>query len=118
MFKKFLRELVESVDGAVGSVIMGMDGISVEEYCERADTDLQLIGIELSTVLKEMDRASNAMEDGTLDEAMMITGKRKVIVRKINEEYFWVLVLNGKGNLGKGRFRLRILVPKLAKEFE
>ncbi|MDX1763348.1 MAG: roadblock/LC7 domain-containing protein [bacterium] len=118
MFKKFLRELVESVDGAIGSVIMGMDGISVEEYCQRPDADIQMIGTELSAVLKEMNRASRAMEDDTLGEAMMITDKLKVIVRKINEEYFWVLALNGNGNLGKGRFKLRVLVPKLANEFE
>jgi predicted regulator of Ras-like GTPase activity (Roadblock/LC7/MglB family) len=117
MFKEFLKDLVVSVDGAVGSVIMGMDGIAVDEYGGRADTDLQLIGTELSSLVKDMNRASASMESGSVGEALFVTEKRSLIVRAINEEYFAVLVLNGKGNLGKGRFKLRTLVPKIAKEF-
>lgn len=118
MFKELLKELVCSVDGAVGSVIMGVDGIAVDEYCDRDETDLQLIGIEFSAVVKEMSRASLSMETGVVGEIMMVSDERTVLVRKINEEYFTVLVLNGSGNVGKGRFKLRILVPSLFKEFE
>jgi predicted regulator of Ras-like GTPase activity (Roadblock/LC7/MglB family) len=118
MFKELLRNLVASVDGAVGSVIMGIDGISIDEYCEREDTDLQLIGIELGSVVKEMNRASLSMDTGEVGEWAMVSDKRTVLVRTINQEYFAVLVLNGKGNLGKGRFKLRILLPQISKEFE
>ncbi len=117
MFTEFLKDLVVSVDGAVGAVIMGMDGISVEEYVGRADTDLQLIGTELTSLVKDMNRASASMDSGSVGEALFVTEKRTLIVRSINEEYFTVLVLNGKGNIGKGRFKLRILVPKIADEF-
>ncbi len=117
MFTEFLKDLVDSVDGAVGAVIMGMDGIAVDEYGGRADTDLQLIGTELSSLVKDMKRASTSMDSGSVGEALFVTEKRILIVRTINEEYFTVLVLNGKGNLGKGRFKLRIMVPKIAKEF-
>jgi predicted regulator of Ras-like GTPase activity (Roadblock/LC7/MglB family) len=118
MFKELLRELVSSVDGAVGAVIMGMDGISIEEYCEQVDLDLQLIGIEFSAVVKDMSRASLSMEAGQVGEIMMVTDKRNMIIRNINKDYFLTLVLNAAGNLGKGRFKLRMLIPKLAGEFE
>ncbi len=110
--------MVSSVEGAVGAVIMGMDGISIEEYCEQVDMDLQLIGIEFSSVVKDMSRASLSMEAGQVAEIMMVTDKRNVIIRKINKDYFLTLVLNGTGNIGKGRFKLKILIPKLAGEFE
>jgi predicted regulator of Ras-like GTPase activity (Roadblock/LC7/MglB family) len=118
MFKGFLMDLVQSVDGAVGSVIMGMDGIPIQEFCERPETDLQLMGIEVSSILKEMDRASQSMETGALGEFLMVNEKKSVIVRKINGEYFLVLVLNGKRNVGKGRFKMRVMVPRISKEFE
>ncbi len=118
MFKEYLKELVRSVDGAVGAVIMGMDGIAVDEYCEREDTDIQLIGIEFSSVVKEMNRASESMETGEAGEVIMVCDKKSMLVRRINGEYFVVLVLNGSGNLGKGRFKLRLLVPRLSSEFE
>ncbi len=117
MFKKFLKDLVVSVDGAVGAVIMGMDGIPVDEYCERPDSDLQLVGIESATLLKEMNRASDSMECGLLREAVMVNEQQTLVVRKINEDYFVVLILNGNGNLGKGRFKLRMFVPKVIQEF-
>ncbi|MEK6776476.1 MAG: roadblock/LC7 domain-containing protein [bacterium] len=118
MFKELLKEIVCSVDGAEGAVIMGMDGISVDEYIEQENLDLQLIGIELSTVVKEMSRAAISMETGPMGEMMMVNRDKTVIARKINDGYFVALVLNGKGNLGKGRFKLRLLVPRFAKEFE
>lgn len=118
MFKELLRELVDSVDGAIGAVIMGMDGISVEDYCERPETDLQVIGIESSSIVKEMGRAAASMDTGAVGEVIVVAESRTILVRRINEEYFITLVLNGLGNLGKGRFKLKILVPKISREFE
>ncbi len=118
MFKEFLSDLVQAVDGALGSVLMGMDGIPIEEFCVRPEEDLQLIGIEVSSILREMNRAAQSMETGALGEFLMVNEDRTTLVRKINEEYFLVLVLNGKGNLGKGRFKMRVMVPRISKEFE
>ena len=118
MFKEFLSDLVQSVDGAIGSILMGMDGIPIDEFCMRPEEDLQLIGIEVSSILKELNRAAQSMETGLLGEFLMVHEKKTTLVRKINEEYFLVLVLNGNGNLGKGRFRMRVMVPRISKEFE
>ncbi len=118
MFKEFLSDLVQSVDGALGSVLMGMDGIPIEEFCVRPEEDLQLIGIEVSSILKEMNRAARSMATGALGEFFMVNENKTTLVRKINEEYFLVIVLNGKGNLGKGRFKMRVMVPGISKEFE
>lgn len=118
MFKDQLMELVNAVEGALGAVIMGMDGISVDEFCKPPEADLQVIGIEFSSIVKEMTKASHSMEAGSIGEIMMVTDQKTVIVRKINEEYFVALVLNGTGNLGKGRFKLRMMIPHMSKEFE
>jgi predicted regulator of Ras-like GTPase activity (Roadblock/LC7/MglB family) len=118
MFKEDLKALVSVVDGAIGAAIMGMDGIAVDEYCEQEEANLQLIGIEFSSVVKEIYRASESTETGEVGEVIMVCDKKSVIVRKINNDYFVVLVLNGPGNLGKGRFKLRVLVPRLSVEFE
>lgn len=118
MFKEFLKRLVHSVEGALGAVIMGIDGISVDEYCEKPDLDVQMIGIEFSSIVKEMNRVSSSIDSGHVDEIMVVADNRAVLVRKISDEYFIALVLNGMGNLGKGRFKLKIMVPQLATEFE
>ena len=117
MFKEQLRGLVESVEGSLGAVIMGTDGISVDLYAAEGAPDLELHGIEFSSVVKEMQRAASSLEMGPLGEAMLVTGEGAVLARQINADYFVLLALAAGGNLGKGRFKLRILVPRLAAEF-
>jgi hypothetical protein len=38
------------------------------------------------------------------------------LIRVINETYFVAVALSPEGNLGKGRYLLRIVAPKLAEE--
>jgi hypothetical protein len=40
-----------------------------------------------------------------------------ILLRRLNDEYFMVLIIRPDGNFGKGRFLLRMSVPKLLKEF-
>ena len=80
-FKEIIGELVERVDGARAPILMGYDGIAIEEYRkEGIDTDIQLIGIEYSSILKEMKRASEILEAGEVAEVSIVTGKGIVVV--------------------------------------
>jgi hypothetical protein len=38
------------------------------------------------------------------------------LIRVINQTYFVAITMDPEGNLGKGRFLLRVLAPKLAQE--
>jgi predicted regulator of Ras-like GTPase activity (Roadblock/LC7/MglB family) len=54
---------------------------------------------------------------GTTREVSVIADKAIIMLRRLNEEYFFVLIIKPEGNFGKGRFLLRMSVPKLLKEF-
>ena len=116
-FSDILKEVVDGTEGALGALIVGLDGIPVEEYSVSGEMDLQSMTVEYSALLKEIEKGSQAAQMGTTREVSVLAEKAMIILRRLNEEYFFVLILKPEGNFGKGRFLLRMSVPKLLKEF-
>jgi predicted regulator of Ras-like GTPase activity (Roadblock/LC7/MglB family) len=116
-FSDILKEVVHGTEGALGALIVGLDGIPVEEYSLNIEMDIQSMTIEYSTLLKEIEKGSQAARLGTTKEVTVIAEKAMIMLRRLNEDYFFVLIIKPEGNFGKGRFLLRMSVPKLLKEF-
>lgn len=117
MFIEILKEAVENVDGAVGALIVGSDGITVEDYLLDSPVDSQSLGAEYSTLLKDMEQASRSLGLGVANEITVVSEGCIVTMRRINPEYFIAMIMRPDANLGKGRFILRRSIPKLEKEF-
>jgi predicted regulator of Ras-like GTPase activity (Roadblock/LC7/MglB family) len=116
-FADILKEVVSGTDGALGALIVGLDGIPVEEFSQNKEMDLQSMTVEYSSLLKEIEKGSQAAQMGTMREVTVIAEKAMIMLRRLNDEYFFVLILKPDGNFGKGRFLLRMSAPKLLKEF-
>jgi predicted regulator of Ras-like GTPase activity (Roadblock/LC7/MglB family) len=116
-FSDILKEVVHGTEGALGALIVGLDGIPVEEYTLNDELDLQSMTVEYSALLKEIEKGSQAAQLGTTREVTVVADRAMIMLRRLNEEYFFVLIIRPEGNFGKGRFLLRMSVPKLLKEF-
>jgi predicted regulator of Ras-like GTPase activity (Roadblock/LC7/MglB family) len=116
-FSDILKEVVHGTEGALGALIVGLDGIPVDEYSLNGDLDLQSMTVEYSALLKEIEKGSQAARLGSTKEVTVIADKAMIMLRRLNDEYFFVLIIRPEGNFGKGRFLLRMSVPKLLKEF-
>lgn len=116
-FTDILKEVVNNTEGALGALIVGLDGIPVEEYSVSSDMDIQSMTVEFSALLKEIEKGSQSTEMGSTREVTVIADKALIMLRRLNDEYFFVLIIKPDGNFGKGRFLLRISAPKLLKEF-
>jgi predicted regulator of Ras-like GTPase activity (Roadblock/LC7/MglB family) len=116
-FSDILKEVVNGTEGALGALIVGLDGIPVEEYSLNSEMDIQTMTVEYSSLLKEIEKGSQAAHLGSTKEVTVIADKAMIMLRRLNEEYFFVLIIKPEGNFGKGRFLLRMSVPKLLKEF-
>lgn len=116
-FSDILKEVVHGTEGALGAVIVGLDGIPVEEYSIGGEVDIQSMTVEYSALLKEIEKGSQSSQMGTTREVTVVAEKAMIMLRRLTEEYFFVLVIKPEGNFGKGRFLLRMSVPKLLKEF-
>ncbi len=107
MFDMILERIVAQCPGSVGALIMGFDGIGIEEYVvEHADLDLSLVGIEYSNVVKEIRHASDILNVGSLQEVSIKTENYYVIIQALTDDYFVALVIARNGNYGKGRYLL------------
>ena len=112
--KEILKSIVENVSGGVGAVVMGYDGISIEEHVgESATVDVPLLAVEYATVLKEIKRTVELLKIGKMEEISINTELLRAIIRVIDEELFVVLVVCNEGNFGKGRYLLKLKAPQL-----
>ncbi len=106
-YKEILKSLTDNVGGGLAAIIMGYDGISIDEYLvEKTPFDLELLVVEYSNLLRDIRRTVDLLENGIMQEVAITTDRLRVLVRVINEEFFLVLVLTADGNYGKGRYLL------------
>lgn len=111
-FRERLKGIVEGVDGGVGAVIMGYDGIAIDEYVrEGASVDVQLMAVEYSALLRDVRKTIEVLDAGGMDEVSINTGLFRTVIRVINDDFFVVLALDREGNYGKGRYLLKRDAP-------
>ena len=117
MFRESIRHFVENTEGAEAGLLMDLEGIAVEAYSkEGSSCDIEVVGAEASVVVKAIQRASEMLDAGATREVAFRSDKLVTLIRVINETYFVAVALSPEGNLGKGRYLLRIVAPKLAEE--
>jgi predicted regulator of Ras-like GTPase activity (Roadblock/LC7/MglB family) len=114
MFKETLRQVVEGTEGGIAGVLMDYEGFAVETFSrDDAEIDIQTVGMELSVVLKDVRRATEQLDAGSMREFMFQSEKLATVVRMLSNEYVVALAMGPQGNHGKGRFLLRMAAPKL-----
>jgi predicted regulator of Ras-like GTPase activity (Roadblock/LC7/MglB family) len=118
IFEEAVRKAVEETSGGLAAVIMARDGIALSQYVKpEIRIDLETLGIEYSNLLAAITRAAETIGTGAVKEVSLATDSYTTLIRILNPEYFMALILSPQGNLGKGRFLLRVLAPSLLREF-
>jgi predicted regulator of Ras-like GTPase activity (Roadblock/LC7/MglB family) len=108
---------VQNVDGALAAIIMAYDGIPIDEVTiEQSEFDMQLLSVEYATVLKEIKRAIDVIKMGDLEEVSISTTRTCVVVRVLNDDLFSALILSRDGNIGKGRYLLKLKSYEMLQE--
>ncbi len=118
MFTEHLKKLVDGVDGGIGSLIMGLDGIAVDSYVRDSASaeEVNTIGMEFSFLLTQVRKAGEVLQIGGVEEMTIKAEKLTLILRMLTDEYFLALMLDADGNFGKGRFFMRLAAPRLVAE--
>ena len=114
MFQTVLQEVVDNTQGAIASVLMGFDGITVDSYIrDDHPLNVETVGMEFSVVLTQIKQAAEMLEIGNTREVAVQAEGMTTVIRLINDEYFIAVVVAPTGNFGKARFLLRTQAPKL-----
>jgi predicted regulator of Ras-like GTPase activity (Roadblock/LC7/MglB family) len=117
MFGEVLSEVVAGVDGAIGVVLMGADGLPVEQVVRDASrTDIEAVAMELSVVLREIRKAATQLGAGDTEEVLIRGAAMTTVIRVLTDEYFVALALPPGASIGKGRFLLRRAAPRLREQ--
>ena len=116
MFKDALRSIVDQTDGGLAGLLMDSSGIALETYAKDEAFDINTIGIEFTVVINQVKRAAEMLEAGAAHEMSVGTDKMITIIRMLNDTYFLALAIKPDGNLGKGRYLMRVSAPKVLAE--
>jgi predicted regulator of Ras-like GTPase activity (Roadblock/LC7/MglB family) len=119
VFAQYLKKVVDHVDGGIGGLIMGLDGIAVETYLrEGQKVDINTVGMEFSFILTQVRKAAEILKVGAVQEVSIKAEQLVLVIRMLTHEYFVAVALTSEGNFGKCRFLLRLATPKLVAELD
>ena len=113
MFREVLQDVVDNTDGGVAGLLMGFDGITVDQYVREDGGEIEAVGMEFSVILKRIREAAEMLEVGVADEVAIRAERMTMVIRMLNTEYFVAVTLKPSGNLGKARFLLRTRTGRL-----
>ena len=107
---QILRKIVEGTPGAKGAILMGFDGITVEQWVNpdfRDDLDIESMAMEFSFRFLELRDAANSLEMGMISDITLKAEFGTVLVRVLSHEFFVTVLLETAAHMGKGRWMLR-----------
>jgi hypothetical protein len=146
MFRDTIKKLVDRLEGGVGGVLMGFDGITVDSYARpgaEGIADIQTIGLEFAHLLGQVRRTAESLNIGLTRELAFRTDKLTVLVHILSKDknYFVACAFlspgasDGSANgeaagdgsmgsamsrggekLGRARYLMRITAPRIEAE--
>ncbi len=117
MFAEQIKSVVDNVQGGIGGLIMGLDGISLEKYLvPNKELDLETVGMEFSYILTQVRKAGEVLELGGVNEVVVKAEGVTMLIRMLTEEYFLAIFLGTNANFGKTRFLMRMAEGRLRPE--
>lgn len=108
-----LKSIVEKIPGAKGAILMGFDGITVEQYEGDSGVDIESIATEFSFRFVELLKAAKALDLGSLSDITIKAERGTLLARCLSDEFFTVVLLSDPASFGKGRWVLRSAAPEL-----
>jgi predicted regulator of Ras-like GTPase activity (Roadblock/LC7/MglB family) len=107
-YRKILKDLQETVPGAVVAMFSGTDGIGIALYHLDPDYDSSRADAELAALLQVSMRAAEGVGLGEVEETVLTAQGGSVVVRSVGKDYYLAVLLEGSQfNLGLARIQLR-----------
>jgi predicted regulator of Ras-like GTPase activity (Roadblock/LC7/MglB family) len=116
-FRELLERMCARVPEALGAVIIAEDGIIVDRHITDAAVDVELASVEFLGAVREIRRATAAVESGELEEMIVTNTGAQTLLRLIGPGYYLLLLMAPSGLAGRGRYELRRTAHELANEF-
>jgi predicted regulator of Ras-like GTPase activity (Roadblock/LC7/MglB family) len=107
MMDRILEELSRGTPGFVGAAIMGTDGLPLAHRSAEPGPDLELFSAECSALLKSLGSMTSQRHCGDL-RGLATAGERwSLLLERVTEHYFLLLVVSPETPVGQCRYQLR-----------
>lgn len=117
MLESTLSRIVHSVEGALGAVVLGTNGLVIEAVdADGKRTSPDQVANDYASVFKQILSVSETMELGEVLELTVDGADRSVLARMLTPNYFVALMVDPTTIPGKARFLLRITAPDLTNQ--
>jgi len=117
MFLETLKEIANRLGDIHCVLLMGMDGLPVEQVIHDESFNTEALTAEFTTVVKVTNASIREVEAGAVEEILILSEKMILLTKTITSDYFLLLILPADGNLGRARFELKKAKYMLEKEF-
>ena len=116
-FALILKRLVERVPGATGAVFADWEGESVSEFAASLpQLEIQIVGAQWGLVWRELRGSFGRAGLGSPRELIVDGERGGAVVRKVTDEYYVVLSLSSRAQLGMALVELERGAAELAAE--
>jgi len=111
-----LNELVSSVEGATGAIIVAVDGEAVGWGASSFNERLRLRGAYAAFVMQTFRAAAGRAGLGHLKHLVVEYNGATLVAQEIDNDCSLVLELNATANVGRAVYRIQAAAPKLRHE--
>lgn len=109
MFADTLETIVSGTDGGLAGLVMGTDGIAVDQFMPaNGNADVESVGMEFSVIATSIAKAIELLDGGAVEDFVVRSERMVVLMRFVAEGYFAAILMAPSGNLGKARYLLRL----------
>lgn len=116
MFKQKLTSVVSNVDGSIGCLLIGFDGIPIDTvYRDEELPQMSAIAVELSNLLDKFRRLQ-IYDVGEVNELSITAGSVTALAKVVADEYLLILAMNAEADVNRGQTMLRLICPFVERE--
>ncbi|QDG52042.1 hypothetical protein FIV42_15215 [Persicimonas caeni] len=116
MFRQKLTRVVKNVDGSLGCMLIGFDGIPIDSVFSGEElVQMNAVAVELSNLLDKFRRLQ-IYEVGEVNEVSITLGEVTALARVVASEYLLILALDTDADVNRGQTMLRLIAPYVERE--
>lgn len=116
MFRQKLTRVVKNVDGSLGCMLIGFDGIPIDSVFGGEElAQMNAVAVELSNLLDKFRRLQ-IYEVGEVNEVSITLGEVTALARVVASEYLLILALDTDADVNRGQTMLRLIAPYVERE--
>lgn len=115
-FKAQLQRVVDNTPGCINCTLLAYDGISVDSVTSSkhfSDVSVDDAHVEYALSLKQMRSAAQGLDAGGIDELYVRGDKLVTVMRPLIDDYLIASSFMPDALVGKGRYLMRLVAPKL-----